>query len=104
MKNIWYSIFDSSWFFIERCFDPSKVTNARVIGYDVENSTKVEFFCDKEDVLIPANSTKLMCENGQWKGIIPRCKGRRTLQELKRLRLQSHSSCFHPATARNPLL
>jgi hypothetical protein len=71
--------------FVEKCSDPSKITNARVAGYDIENGQKVEFYCDNDGVLIPANSTKLTCENGQWKGIIPSCKGTKCSIECRSL-------------------
>ena len=60
------------------CSDPSAVTNARVIEHAFDNGKEVEFFCDKEDVLIPETSKKLTCENGKWKGTIPSCKGTRS--------------------------
>ncbi|CAB4020214.1 Hypothetical predicted protein, partial [Paramuricea clavata] len=57
-----------------KCSNPSKSTNARVVGNEFYNGKEVEFVCPKDYVIEPEISKKLTCENGKWKGIIPSCK------------------------------
>jgi hypothetical protein len=63
-------------FFVVKCSNPSKGTNARVVGHEFYHGRKVEFVCSNDEVLDPKNSKKLTCDNGRWNGRIPRCKGR----------------------------
>ncbi|CAB4020153.1 Hypothetical predicted protein [Paramuricea clavata] len=58
----------------EKCSDPSKGTNARVIGNKFYHGKEVEFICTEDDTLIPESSRKLACENGKWNGSLPSCK------------------------------
>ncbi|CAB4031772.1 Hypothetical predicted protein [Paramuricea clavata] len=58
----------------EKCSDPSKGTNARVIGNEFYHGKEVEFVCTEDVILIPESSRKLTCENGKWNGSLPSCK------------------------------
>jgi hypothetical protein len=62
-------------FFVEKCSDPSGNTNANVIGKKFYHGTEVEFVCPRDSILVPASSRKLTCQDGQWRGTIPSCKG-----------------------------
>jgi hypothetical protein len=57
------------------CSDPSKSTNARVIGNEFYHGKEVKFVCSDDNLLIPESSKKLTCENGKWNGSLPSCKG-----------------------------
>ncbi|XP_028394556.1 sushi, von Willebrand factor type A, EGF and pentraxin domain-containing protein 1-like [Dendronephthya gigantea] len=57
-----------------KCPDPSKDTNARVVGDQFYNGMEVEFICSDDGVLEPEISKKLTCKNGRWDGIMPWCK------------------------------
>ena len=63
---------------LEKCSDPSKKTNAKMTGGDnaFYDGQEVEFECSKKDfVLYPLRSSKLLCQDGDWRGTIPSCKG-----------------------------
>ncbi len=60
---------------IAKCPNPSKDTNARIVGNEFYHDKEVEFVCSRDEVLDPKFSKKLRCDNGNWYGIIPRCKG-----------------------------
>ena len=64
-----------SEFFIARCSDPSRSTNAKVVGNEFYHGKEVEFVCKKDYVHHPKISKKLICDNGKWSGSIPLCKG-----------------------------
>ncbi|XP_028415817.1 CUB and sushi domain-containing protein 3-like [Dendronephthya gigantea] len=65
------------------CPDPSKDTNAKVIGSRFYNGEEVEFECPVDGVLTPEKSRKLTCKRGSWSGIIPSCKA--SCPPLKRI-------------------
>ena len=55
--------------------DPSRDSNAQIVGNEFYNGKEVEFRCWNDHALEPQNSQKLICENGRWNGTIPLCKG-----------------------------
>ena len=60
----------------EKCSDPSAKTNAMVVGNAFFDGQELEFVCSKKDfVLYPPRSSKLRCQDGDWSGTIPSCKG-----------------------------
>ena len=59
----------------EKCSDPSGKTNAKVAGNVFFDGQEVEFVCPKDFVLYPSRSSKLRCQDGDWSGTIPSCKG-----------------------------
>ena len=62
-----------------KCPDPSRSTNARVIGRQFYNGQQVEFVCAGDSSLTPQKSRKLTCLDGNWNGVIPVCKGIRNI-------------------------
>jgi hypothetical protein len=62
-------------FFAENCSDPSKDTNAKVIGDVFSHGNEVKFVCPKDYILIPESSEILTCDDGKWNGMLPSCKG-----------------------------
>ena len=60
---------------LEKCSDPSGKTNATVVGNAFYHGQEVEFVCPKDFVLYPSRSSKLRCQDGDWRGTIPSCKG-----------------------------
>lgn len=60
---------------LEKCLDPSEKTNATVVGKGFYHGQEVEFICLKDSVLYPSRSRKLRCQDGNWRGEIPSCKG-----------------------------
>ena len=60
----------------EKCSDLSGKTNANVSSKAFYDGQEVEFVCPKKDfVLYPSRSSKLRCQDGDWSGTIPSCKG-----------------------------
>ncbi len=55
--------------------DPSKDTNAKVVGDEFSHGKEVKFVCPKDHILIPESSKTLNCDDGKWNGILPSCKG-----------------------------
>ena len=73
MKNLLKSF--GSMCFIEKCSDPSRKTNADVHGNEFYHGKEVQFSCTKDYTLVPASSKKITCQDGDWRGTIPSCKG-----------------------------
>lgn len=61
--------------FVEKCSDPSGKSNAYVNDNTFYHGKEVEFSCLKDYTLVPSSSKKLTCQDGDWKGTIPSCKG-----------------------------
>ena len=70
-------------FFAENCSDPSKDTNAKVIGDVFSHGNEVKFVCPKDYILIPESSEILTCDDGKWTGILPSCKGMKDMMYWK---------------------
>lgn len=60
---------------VEKCSDPSRKTNAYMAGNKFYHGKEVQFSCRKDYTLVPASSKKLICQDGDWRGEIPSCKG-----------------------------
>ena len=73
VKNLLKSF--GSMCFTEKCSDPSRKTNADVHGNEFYHGKEVQFSCTKDYTLVPASSKKLTCQDGDWRGTIPSCKG-----------------------------
>ena len=65
-----------------KCSDPSRSTNARIIGSEFYHGRQVEFVCPRDSSLVPEKSRKLTCLDGRWDGVIPVCKGIRNIDIL----------------------
>jgi hypothetical protein len=70
------------YFFAENCSDPSKDTNAKVVGDVFSHGNEVKFVCPKDDILIPDSSETLTCNDGKWNGILPSCKGMKDMMHV----------------------
>ncbi|XP_046845736.1 sushi, von Willebrand factor type A, EGF and pentraxin domain-containing protein 1-like isoform X2 [Xenia sp. Carnegie-2017] len=57
-----------------RCPDPSRTTNAQIVGNQFYDGKQVEFVCRSNEYLHPSVSKRLTCTGGAWNGVIPSCK------------------------------
>ena len=83
-----------------KCSDPSRDSNAQIVGNEFYNGKGVEFRYLIDHVLEPQNSQKLVCQKGRWNGTIPLCKGTTNkIFDLKNSKLYNKASYPHTKQA-----